>query len=190
MSRREQIAVFGGSFDPPHVGHVLLAAYALCEGIDRVLIVPTFAHAFGKPLSDFAQRMALCELAFEPLRRAEVSPIERDLGGESRTLRLVRELAARYPDAQLRLLIGSDILSERTRWHGFDEITALAPLLVCGRSGHPHEATELERAPFLPEVSSTSIRAALARGESVAGWVPLAVREYIARHGLYRASAP
>jgi nicotinate-nucleotide adenylyltransferase len=194
MSDRRQIAVFGGSFDPPHVGHVLLATYALSEGVDQVIVAPTFAHAFGKVLSDFDHRLAMCELAFEPLRRVEVSPIERELGGESRTLRLVRELATRHPDARLRLLIGSDILHERARWKSFDEIVALAPLLVCGRSGHAPPADELADeladGPLMPEVSSTRIRTALARGESVAGWVPLAVRDYVAKQGLYPTSAP
>src|SRR5262245_25898886 len=134
---KPELAVFGGSFDPPHVGHVFLATYALAiAGVDRVLAAPTFAHAFAKQMSPFEHRLAMCERAFEVLPAVEVSPIERELGGTSRTLRLVKEAAARYPNYQLRLLIGSDILAETSRWQGFEEIAKLAPPLVAARAGH------------------------------------------------------
>ena len=186
-----QIAVFGGSFDPPHIGHVFLATYALSVGaVDRVLVVPTFEHAFGKPLNGFEHRLSMCELAFAPLRGVEVSPIERELGGVSRTLRLLRELGRRHPDARLRLLVGADILQESARWQSFDEICRIAPLLVAPRAGYAAAEGAPERAPLLPEVSSSAVRAALAGSEDVGSWIPAAVRAYIDEHALYRASAP
>ena len=184
-----EIAVFGGSFDPPHVGHVLLATYALSVGgVARVLIVPTYQHAFGKPLSDFDARLAMCALAFAPLTNVEVTPIERELGGVSRTLRLVEELARRHPAHQLRLLVGADILLQTARWDRFDAIVARAPLLVAGRGGYASEADATAHLT-LPEVSSTAIRDHLARGLDVSAQLPRAVHEYVVAHGLYGARA-
>lgn len=179
--------MFGGSFDPPHIGHVFLATYALSvAGVERVIVAPTFEHAFGKPLSPFATRLALCERAFAPLPGCEVSAIERDLGGTSRTLRLVTELAARYPTHRLRLLIGADILGQTQHWQQFDQIIARAPLLVAERAGYATGAS----APLLPEVSSSAIRSALQRGDDVSSWLPRTVHSYIAEHALYRTGEP
>jgi nicotinate-nucleotide adenylyltransferase len=178
---KPELAVFGGSFDPPHVGHVFLAAYALSiVGVERVLAAPTFEHAFGKPLTAFEHRLAMCSRAFAALPGVEVSPIERELGGTSRTLRLVQELGRRFPDHQLRLLIGSDILADSARWQGFDAITALAPPIVVTRGGHGDRG-----GPIFPQVSSSELRATLGRGEHDRQVLPRDVLAYIAEHQLY-----
>src|SRR5690606_32016933 len=79
-------AIFGGSFDPPHVGHVLAVTWVLStQPVDEVVLVPALEHAFGKPLAPFAHRRRMCELAFAPLRRVRVDPIEAELGGASYT---------------------------------------------------------------------------------------------------------
>lgn len=183
---KPQLAVFGGSFDPPHIAHVFLATYALSLGVARVLVAPTFEHAFGKHMQPFEQRLAMCSLAFALLPAVEVSPIERELGGVSRSLRLVQELARRHPDHQLRLLIGADILADTSRWHAFDEIVAIAPLLVAARAGH---AGGDAHGPVLPEVSSSALRDALQRGDDTSLWVPSTVRAYIAEHNLYASAS-
>lgn len=180
------VAVFGGSFNPPHVAHVLACALVLAvEPVDRVLVVPTFQHPFGKPLAPFAERVAMCELAFEGLTAVGVSPIEQELGGESRTLRLVEQLTARQPTWKLRLVIGADILVEAPRWKGFDEIARLAPPIVLGRSGFEAQAGPT----LLPEVSSTAVRDAIARGawEEARRVVPRRVLEHVKARGLYGA---
>lgn len=183
---RETLGVLGGSFDPPHIAHVMLALLGLSAGgLSRVLVVPTFIHAFAKPLSPFAARLQMCELAFAPLRNVEVSPIEQELGGVSRTLRLVQELKKRNPNSDLRLLIGSDILAERARWQDFDKIVQLAPLMTAERVDHEEGNTDL--GALLPRVSSTELRAVLARGEA-SGLVPADVGCYALAHGLYRDS--
>lgn len=188
---KPELAVFGGSFDPPHIGHVFLAAFARSAfGVERVLVVPTFQHPFDKALTAMDHRLGMCELAFAVLKGVEISPIERELGGLSRTLRLVTELQGRYPSHQLRLLVGTDILRDAPRWHRFDEISRIAPPMVAERAGYESEtpAGAQRRAPLLPEVSSSAIRAALASGDDVSAWVPETVREYIDAHQLYRAS--
>jgi nicotinate-nucleotide adenylyltransferase len=182
----EVVAVFGGTFDPPHVGHVLAAAWALSAGgVDRVLVVPTFEHPLGKrPIADFEARSRMAELAMSPLRSASVSRIEEELGGASLTRRMLEALHARSPDTEMRLLVGADILDEASRWHRWDRVNELAPPLVIGRSGHPVSAA----CPLaVADVSSTDLRERLARGERPLGLMPTTVADYIERHGLYRS---
>jgi len=177
------LAIYGGSFDPPHIGHTLACAYVLAaHRVDAVLLVPTARHPFDKQLAAFGHRVHMCELAVRDLRRVEVSPIEGELGGQSLTLRLVEELQRRNSDATLRLVIGSDLLAETPSWHKFDEIIALAPLIVVQRAGHVTAAD----APVLPDVSSTELRRRLHAGESTEGLLDAVVVEYVQQHGLYK----
>ena len=188
---RESVAIYGGSFDPPHVSHVLAAVYALkIGGFDRVLVVPVFEHAFHKQLTAFEHRVRMCELAFAGIEAIVVSPIERELTTPSLTLRTLEHLASLHPDWSMRLLVGSDVLGETAKWHAFERIAELAPPYVVARPGYEHPDS---RAALLPDVSSTRIREALATpGDSehealLALSVPRTVRAYIVEHGLYRA---
>jgi nicotinate-nucleotide adenylyltransferase len=179
--------VFGGSFNPPHVSHVLACVLLLSvEDVDQVLVIPAFRHPFAKSLAPFEDRLSMCERAMAWIPGVTVSSVEADLGGESRTLHTLKRLATDHPDWSLRLVIGADILSEAPRWHGFDEIARLAPTIVLGRSGSPGAPHASHAA--LPEVSSTQIRAAVRRGEwrEIEGLVPRGVLAYIRERGLYR----
>lgn len=179
-----RVAVFGGSFNPPHVGHVLIASYVLAtEPIDALLVVPTFRHPFGKPLAPFDARLQMCALALGTWPRVEISSLERDLGGDSFTVRTLEALQAREPDAELALCVGADVLAERHLWHRADDVDRLARRIVLGRQGYDNPP---EASPPLPAVSSTEIRRRLAAGEDVSRLVPRAVAAYIAAHGLYR----
>jgi len=181
------VAFLGGSFDPPHVAHVLLAAYVLAIGqADEVLVVPVFEHAFGKQLAPYDARVKMCELAFADIGHVKVSRVEQELPRPSRTLLTLQRLQADQPDARFRLVIGSDVLADTPKWHAFHEVTRLAPLLVVPRPGHPHPG-----AAVLPDVSSSQVRELLARPDDVARarlaeLVPRAVLEYILQSGLYR----
>ncbi len=184
-----KVAVFGGSFNPPHVAHVLACALVLAvEDVDRLLVVPTYRHPFAKALAPYDDRVAMCELAMAPLAGVEVSRVEEELGGESRTLRTLEHLAAAHADWRMRLVIGADILAETPKWFGFDAITRLAPPLVLARAG-----VEAPGAgpPLLPEVSSTQVRAAIARGawDEVAKLLPRKVLARVRARGLYGAPA-
>lgn len=176
-------AVFGGSFDPPHVGHVLAASWVLSTtDVDALVVMPAFQHAFGKALAPFAHRRRMCELAFAPLKSVVVSDLEARLGGASYTVRTLEELRRRHPDVALKLVIGSDLVGEVPRWREGHRVPELAELLVVGRGGHDDESHEVA----MPELSSTEIRARLREGRSVEGLVPRTVIDYVARHGLYR----
>jgi len=179
------VFIFGGSFDPPHVAHVLGVTYVLAtQNVDLVLVVPCHKHPFGKGLSAFEHRFAMCERAVGWLPRTVVSRVEEDLGGESRTLRTIEYLRERNPDWHMRLVVGADVLLEGKRWYGFDRVVELAPLLVLGRAGFKADGA----APVLPDVSSSAIREEIhaGRGAEVAPLVPRAVLEYIDAHRLYR----
>jgi|SRR5579871_2837024 len=174
--------MFGGSFDPPHVAHQMAMLYALATArLDGLLMVPCFRHPFDKRLQPFEHRLEMARLAAAPLDGVEVSDVERRLGGESLTLRTVRALSDERPGARIVLVIGADLLVERERWFGFDELRALVDFFPVGRAGHAGA-----QAVALPDVSSTEIRARLGRGEPVEGLVPSAVADYIASHRLYR----
>jgi nicotinate-nucleotide adenylyltransferase len=182
----DRVAVFGGSFDPPHVSHVLCAAYVLAtQPVDRVMVVPTWAHPFGKKMAPYEHRLAMCERAFADLRRVETSDIEREIGGESKSLFTLRALHEKHPDWALRFVVGSDILMEKHKWFAWDEVVALAPLIVIGRAGFPHPSAG---PALIPEAASRDVRAALSGGEDVTTLVPAAVLAYVAEHGLYRAA--
>jgi len=178
-------AIFGGSFNPPHVAHQMVCLYVLeTEPVDVVLVVPTFRHPFDKQLAAYEHRLEMARLAIAPLAdRAAVSDIERSLGGEaSLTLHTLEALAAAHPGASLRLIIGSDILPEREKWYRWEDIERLAPPIVVARAGFPVAGAPVE----LPAISSTEVRARLARGETGLPLVPRAVSAYIQAHGLYR----
>jgi nicotinate-nucleotide adenylyltransferase len=181
------VGVFGGSFNPPHVAHVLAVVYCLAvEEIDEVLVVPCFRHPFAKELAPFEHRFAMCERAMAGIPRARVSRVEEELGGESRTLRTIEHLRAESPHTAYRLIVGADLLLEGRRWQGFERIVELAPPIVLGRAGVTAEGAP---PPMLPEVSSRSIRDAVRRSaiSEITRWVPREVLRYIEENRLYVA---
>lgn len=183
----ETLAVFGGSFDPPHVAHTLVATYVLAaHACDRVLVVPTAKHAFGKRLSELSHRVKMCELAMAPLRAVEISSIEASLPAPNRTLHTLQAIAKLYPHAQLRLVIGADLLSQTHAWHEFARVEQLAPPLVVERQGYERSGVS---APALPAISSTEARRRLRAGESTAGLLSPAVAAYALQHGLYASES-
>lgn len=182
-----RVGVFGGSFNPPHVAHVLLVSAVLSlheDEIDEILVVPTFQHPFAKALASFDDRLEMCRRAMGFLPRTTISDVERELGGESRTLRTLEHLAKIHPTWSLRLIMGADLMLETPKWHAWDAIAKLAPPIVLGRVGVDYPGAP---APVLPAISSTEIRARIERGDDNAleAIVPSSVLEYIRARGLY-----
>jgi nicotinate-nucleotide adenylyltransferase len=187
-----KVGLFGGSFNPPHVAHQLVALYVLETCVDEVWFVPTYSHPFGKQLAAYDHRVAMCELAAAALgARAVVSRAEQELAQKegfvaSRTLDLVEHLCAAYPDVELHLVIGADILGETDKWYRWEELTGRAPPIVLGRSGYPLPPGSVEGGLVMPEISATRVREMLAaKDPAVAALLPRAVLRYIARHDLY-----
>lgn len=169
-----RVAVYGGSFDPPHVGHAMVAAWLRwTDRVDRVCLVPAYGHAFGKQLVDYDARLAMCRALAATLGPwAEVSEVERGRS-PSYTIDTLELLAASRSDDRFRLVVGADILESADRWRAWDRIAEDFTPIVVGRDGYP----EVEGAIRFPDVSSTEVRARLRGGEPVAHLVPAAVLE-------------
>lgn len=182
-----RLLLYGGSFDPPHVGHLMAMAVALGTArADGLVMVPCFRHRFDKRLSDYGDRLEMARRTAAVLgERVEVSDVERRLGGESRTLETVKALMVERPGARVVVVHGADLLEERERWFGFDELRALADFFVVGRTGYPDVVEGRQLVP-IPDVSSTAIRERVRRGEPIEGLVVSSVAELIAERGLYR----
>lgn len=182
--RPSTIGVFGGSFDPPHLGHALLVALLRARGdVDRVVVAPVYDHPLAKGIqTPFARRLAWTRAAMRMHGDfVEVTDLERALAQAdpdrpSYSLRLLEAVAEQNPGAQVRLVIGSDIVrrGETRRWHAWDTLEARFPPLVVPRAGYADAAD-----CALPEVSSSEVREAVARGDwdAVRRHVPGAVAD-------------
>ncbi len=184
MPGRPEIALLGGSFNPPHVAHVMAAWWALAtQGVREVWLLPAFRHPFGKPLAPFQDRVEMCRRAVASIRGAHVCTAEAELEGDPLCGKMARTLAhlrEKHPGLDFALVVGADILPDTPKWYRWDLVTALARVVVVGRQGVQGGA-----APALPDVSSTEVRARLGRGEDVSALVPRAVLEYALERGLY-----
>ena len=193
MTRAIKLGVFGGTFDPPHLGH-LVAASDACDalGLDRVVWIPSASHPFKRESvrTGPALRLEMVRAAIAGDDRFEADDLELRREGPSYTVDTLRELRARHPGAELFLLIGADNLADLPKWREPDELARLARLAVVSREGEavpPHAGVEAAEV-FITrvDVSSTEVRRRVAAGRSIRYLVPEPVRETIAREGLYR----
>lgn len=180
--RRARIAIFGGSFNPPHLGHRKICRYLLKLGYDEVWIVPCFKHAFGKRLAAFRHRLEMCRLATMDIERVRVIDVERKIGGVSRTVKTLTALRAAHPDVQFSLVVGADAAADRHKWLDFERIRRLAKVVVMARAGSAGGS-----GPVLSPLSSTLVRARIAAGNSIVRQSGRRVADYVARNGLYGA---
>jgi nicotinate-nucleotide adenylyltransferase len=192
----ERLGVFGGTFDPPHVGHLAMAEWARVRlELDRVLFVPAGRppHKPRARVSSAAARLAMTRLAVRGNPAFEVSPIEVRSPAPSYTVDTLRRLRAARPNARWFLLIGADSLDEFHTWREPEAILALATLAVASRPGasrpRPRGWAKRRGVVWLGnpglEVSSTLVRARAREGRSVRYLVPDPVARYVARHRLY-----
>jgi nicotinate-nucleotide adenylyltransferase len=186
---KARVGVFGGTFDPVHVGHLAIALAALeSVPLDRVLFVPVRRSPLKDrdPIAGVADRLAMLEAAISGEPRFALSRVELERDGVSYT---VDTLEALQPEGDLFLILGGDALADLARWRRPDRIRELATLLVAARPGAPepdpvHRARAFD-APQL-DVSSRELRARAARGLSLRYLVPDAVWEHIRKRGLYK----
>lgn len=177
------IALFGGAFDPPHIGHVLCAAYALqAAAIDNVWVLPSFEHPYGKQMQPFAQRLAWCRLAFADVRRCEVHDDEASNAG-GRTITLLAGLTQRHPEHAFWLIGGTDTEHDLPNWYRGAELASM----LAGVVAVPRRGYDDAHPGALPAISSTMIRERIATGETLDGLVPAAVTAAINSSGAYRS---
>jgi len=191
-----RIGVFGGTFDPPHVGHLLLASDAReALRLDNLIFVPAATQPFkihAPPVASPLDRLEMVRLAVADDANYTVDDTEIGRKGLSFTVDTLEHLSKRHPGAGLFLLLGEDALAGLEQWRNPGRIRELATLAVMRRSGR-------EGAPAAPiaagvtavstrrvDVSSTEIRDRLRAGKSIKGFVPESVERFIEARGLYR----
>lgn len=183
------LAIFGGTFDPPHISHTLGCLYALeVYDIDRILVIPCFHHPLGKNATSYHHRAAMCRLAMECLApRVEVSEMEAERPGPSYTIDTLKILREKRPGDKLSIMIGSDILEETRLWKSFDEIRQIAEFIILPRSTRGKNGFKNQPCSgfTLPDISSTEIRRLLKEGKETDLFLSRNVLEYIRRCDLY-----
>jgi nicotinate-nucleotide adenylyltransferase len=195
-----RIGILGGTFNPPHLGHLVCAQEAHLQlQLDLVMLIPTHTPPH-KTLSDDPgplHRLELCRLAIRGDERFAVSELEIRRDGPSYTVDTLEELHATVQDSEFNLIIGGDIATGLPQWHEPERLLSLATLAVVDREGTPRAAIEAtldqvtggECVQFfaMPQIaiSSTLVRRRLRAGQPVRYLVPEPVIDYIERHRLY-----
>jgi nicotinate-nucleotide adenylyltransferase len=175
MSKRRWIGVFGGSFNPPHLGHLLAAVYALkVFELDEIWFVPTYRHAFGKELWPFEDRMEMCERLISGLGpKFKVNPIEKTIRSDGKMLKTLEALSRKQKNCAFSLVIGSDILKQAKKWHRFDQIRDRFMVLVVPRGAKGNSKLAI------PDINSSEIRRRWSRKDSIDGLVTPEVASYL-----------
>lgn len=201
---QETLAIYGGTFSPPHLGHIRAAeAFAAALSPDRFLVIPTAIPPHKAPVAgaDDAARLAMCRLAFSHIPGAEVSDIETSRRGKSYTVYTLRALSKE--GRALSMLVGTDMFLTLDSWYLSREILQLTEIAVCRRENDPVAEERLfkqesylretfgARVRFLSakpiEISSSELRARIAAGHSVCEYVTPDVEAYIKKWHLYQA---
>ena len=205
-----RVGILGGTFNPPHVGHLALARHARAElGLERVLLIPANV-APNKPVAHedpgAEHRLQMCRLALAREPGVEASALEIERGGVSYTVDTLQAIHDEQPDAELTLILGADTARTLPGWREPARLLGLAELAIAERDElDSQEVREALTAPapagagLQPRmtllkmdriaVSSSSVRELIAAGEPASELVGEAVAGYIAEHGLYRAGA-
>ena len=185
MNLKGHIALYGGSFNPPHVGHQMACLYALeTLQAEELWLLPSVVHPLGKSLIAYEHRKAMLECLAQPFAgRTEICLAEQECGS-SRTFDIVHYLQKKHPKQRFAWIVGADILQEKTSWYRWEDLEKMLPIVVLGRSGYASQETLL---PALPQVSSSEIRRLCAQGKDISALVPFAVADYIQKHDLYRS---
>lgn len=175
---RERVGLFGGSFNPPHIGHTAICRWLFSRGlVDRLWAIPCYVHPLDKQLAPFHHRMVMCQLAFNKLMLPiDVLDVEKRLGGVSMTLRTIEHLKRENPGRRFVLITGSDVSAESDKWHQFEKIREEVDIVRIPRG---------PKSP-IPDVSSTDVRQRIVMGESYSDLVEKEIAVYIVTKGLYR----
>lgn len=189
------IGLFGGSFDPIHHGHLLVAQAVLEElGLDELRFLPAREQPFkvGRHQASAEDRARMVALAIAGEPRFGLERVELEREGPSYTVDTLLALRAREPGREFALLVGADAARELPTWHQAGRLPALATLVVFARPGSAVPPlpwpVRLVGVPALP-ISATAIRRRVAAGRSIRYWVPDPVAEYVSARGLYLTDA-
>jgi len=182
-----KIGLFGGKFNPPHIGHIFIAEQCLDFGeFDEIWFVPNYGQSFHEPVASVEDRLAMTRCL--KLDRTKISTIEIDNKLDGKTIHLLPHLPKEH---EYTFIIGSDQLATFHLWGEYKELLKQLPFIIFPRYGYPNEPVyEYMRvlsntALVASNLSSTKIRERVKRGLSIENFVPKGVSEYIKEHKLY-----
>jgi nicotinate-nucleotide adenylyltransferase len=187
-----RIGILGGTFDPPHNGHIAIAWAALDEfRLAKIIFIPAKIppHKLKKNIAPQQDRINMLSLAVAGHDKFEISDIELHREGPSYTVDTLTRLHQLYPNDELVLLIGADNVVEMETWREPDKIAALSTIAAVNRPGFTPKGRFADKVVLFEmppsEISSTDIRKKIRAGLPITGMVPEAVEEYILSHRLY-----
>lgn len=186
----KKVGILGGTFNPPHIGHLIMANEAYhALFLDEIRFMPN-AIAPHKQLADDASmenRLRMVEIATQPYDHLKVEPIELELGGVSYTYHTILELSKREPDVQFYFIIGGDMIDSLHNWYKIDELMKLVRFIGLKRPGSKSSTTYEVKIVEAPEIdlSSTFIRERFKTGGTLQFLLPDGVESYIRKEGLY-----
>jgi nicotinate-nucleotide adenylyltransferase len=199
-----RLGILGGTFNPPHLGHLVCAQEAYLQlSLDQVMLIPARIPPH-KPVEEEPgadHRLELCRLAVDGDERFSVSDVEIDRDGPSYTVDTLVELTSQAPDNELFLILGGDVAAGLPKWHEPGKVLSLSTLAIAERKGTPRAEIEnalehlsgIDQARFFSmptiEISSTEIRRRVRAGEPITYLVPEQVAEYVREHHLYGGDA-
>ena len=201
----ERIAIFGGTFDPVHNGHIAIAESILAQNLaDRIVILPSFTppHKQNRIITSFEKRFSMLQLAFKNMNNVEISDLEQKLSLEkSYTFEVMKHVEKNYPDAILKIIIGGDSLKNLHSWFKAKELVEKYEIITYPRANEDIDINALKKvfsddtikklqkniikAPFF-EISSTILKKKVANNENVDIFIKEEILEYIKINNLYK----
>ena len=170
MRSKKTIAIFGGSFDPPHLGHAQVIKKVLASGlVDQVWLMPNFSHPWKKAEASVEERLAMCRILAVSKTPIRVCDLEIKRKRKSYTIDTVRELKKKYPGIKFYWVVGKDLLEELPRWQDPEALKKEIEFIAFPKTN----------------VSSTMIRERIKKGLSIAGLVPPQIEDHIRKNKLY-----
>ncbi len=193
MTSVQKIGLFGGTFDPVHIGHLIVAEWVQdALNLQTVYFIPNLIHPFGKrsDIMPAEHRLNMLNIAVKPFERFQISDYEIRKGGVSYAIETIEHFRKEFPHVQLFYFIGADNLPEFHKWHRYQDILRKVRLVVYDRKeGHLPDNLPANRILFLQtpliEISSTLIRERLKQGRAVRSLLPNGVLTYIKENRLY-----
>jgi len=187
-----KVALFGGTFDPPHMAHLVAAERVRDElALDEVWFVPAGQPPHKPPgaVSPAHHRLRMVELAVADHPAFRVCDIELHRPGPSYTVDTVKALRRQHPEVEFYFIVGADMAADLPNWHGIDELKTLVRFVALGRPGYPRPVLPDIRVHWvdmpLMEISASELRRWIREGRSVRYLVPEGVRQYVEAHDVY-----
>ncbi|MEB1808148.1 MAG: nicotinate-nucleotide adenylyltransferase [Bacillaceae bacterium] len=191
-----KIGILGGTFDPPHIGHLLIAQEVLeqCK-LDEIWFMPANIppHKKNDEVSSVTDRIEMVTKAIEGVEQFTVSTVELERNGPSYTVDTLKELKMKLPDVEFYFIIGGDMIEQLHTWERIDELFEYVTFVGLQRPGYSQSSKYAEKLQLLTipqvDISSSDIRERLKEGRSIRYFVPEQVRQFIEERQLYGTSA-